>query len=47
MVELEVTQIWMGGIVTMMLIFSAFALFGYLKADGQSSSHEEKEKDLP
>lgn len=29
MAELEVTRIWMGGVVAMMLVFAAVALVGY------------------
>ncbi len=31
MAELEVTRIWMGGVVSMMLVFGLFALVGYLR----------------
>lgn len=31
MAELEVTRIWMGGVVSMMLVFAAIALVGYLQ----------------
>lgn len=31
MAELEVTRIWMGGVVSMMLVFGTIALVGYLK----------------
>ena len=31
MAELEVTRIWMGGVVSMMLVFGVFALVGYLR----------------
>ncbi|WP_286829582.1 MULTISPECIES: hypothetical protein [Kordiimonas] len=29
--ELNVTHLWMGGVVAMMLVFGAFALVGYLR----------------
>ena len=31
MADLEVTQIWMGGVVGMMLAFAIIALVGYLR----------------
>lgn len=31
MAELEVTRIWMGGVVSMMLVFAVIALVGYLR----------------
>lgn len=30
MEELQLTQLWMGGVVLMMLVFGAIALTGYL-----------------
>ena len=31
MAELEVTRIWMGGVVSMMLVFAVIAFVGYLR----------------
>ena len=31
MAELVVTRIWMGGVVTMMVVFAAIALAGYVR----------------
>jgi hypothetical protein len=31
MAELQVTQLWMGGVVAMMIMFAAIALVGYLR----------------
>ena len=30
MAELQLTQLWMGGVVLVMLVFGAFAVIGYM-----------------
>ena len=40
MAELEVTRIWMGGVVSMMLVFAVIAFLGYLKHRQRQNHHE-------
>lgn len=43
MEELAITRIWMAGVVSMMLVFGALALVGYLSA----RKREKKDGDSP